>query len=87
MIAWGIDSSSWDDAVDYASLEIFPTEPAPGAEFVMTTWHADETLHPVFSFWKKWALHPTLELNKVIIIHIARDAKKGNFIDKYLRAS
>lgn len=64
MMAWGTECSSWDDAVDLASLE------GEGAEFVMTTWRGHEGLAEVFAFCAI-AQHPTLELPHTLVLHVA----------------
>jgi hypothetical protein len=40
MMAWGIDCSIRDDAVDWANISDFDFKPIPPERFVMTTWHA-----------------------------------------------
>ena len=44
LIAWGRDSSHWDDAVDMANLEHFKFGDIPDDRFVVTTWHDNEDL-------------------------------------------
>ena len=87
MMAWGIKCSTWDDSVDYANLQIFGTEQLQDDKLVMTTWHENETLKDVFIFSRNSALHPTLELNEILIIHISQNDKKKSFIEEYARAS
>ena len=48
MMAWGKNSTSWDDSVDIANIEQFSFEDIPDDKFVMTTWHENETLKEVF---------------------------------------
>ncbi|OYW59401.1 MAG: hypothetical protein B7Z40_21675 [Bosea sp. 12-68-7] len=48
MMAWGVNSSRWDDTVDEVTRKLFDPDEIPDAGFVMTTWHTDETLEGVF---------------------------------------
>jgi hypothetical protein len=41
----GPDGTLWDDSVDFANLEVSPD--LKDDEFVMTTWHDDETLEDI----------------------------------------
>ena len=51
----GTGSSSWDDAVDEAAV-VAELQGAPNYGFVMTTWHDDEPLEDVASFFLEQAL-------------------------------
>jgi len=64
MMAWGEDCRSWDDSADWANLEAFDFDDIPDDEFVMTTWHDDETLEEVFQFAKDLARLVTLVRNQ-----------------------
>ena len=48
MLAWGPGCESFHDAVDDANIMKFHPKVIPDNEFVMTTWHTDETLESVF---------------------------------------
>ncbi len=71
VMAWGENSSSWDDAVDAANLDQFDYAEIPRENFVMTTWHEDETLQEVFWFAKNSALHPAAPLEATLLLHIS----------------
>ena len=58
MVAWGDQCSEWDDAVDWVNLEDTNFEEIPDDRFVMTTWHAQESLAESIWFAKHVALHP-----------------------------
>lgn len=75
MMAWGDDCESWDDSVDLANLETFNFGDIPDAKSVMTTWHESESLEDVFRFAKALALHPTVKLSNVLILHVGADDK------------
>lgn len=59
MMAWGEACSSWDDSVDIANLEDFDFGDIPDDQFVMTTWHENQTLNEVFWFSKHCSFHST----------------------------
>ena len=48
MMAWGVECSSWDDSVDYATLSLHDFKDIPPESFVMTTWHEDDPLEEAF---------------------------------------
>jgi len=73
-MAWGIDASSWDDAVDWSVLERFNYGDIPKRSFVLTTWHDDETLSEVFDFALRLASHEVEPLDELIVIHVAAEA-------------
>src|SRR3954463_12099376 len=50
MMAWGANSGSWDDSVDWANLAKFDYAGIPDDKSVMTTWHDDEPLSETFWF-------------------------------------
>lgn len=50
VLAWGINSSTWDDSVDMAFIGSDPEFNPPVERLVMTTWHDDETIDDVVSF-------------------------------------
>lgn len=83
MMAWGQDCSSWDDSVDYATLRKFDFDEVPDGDFVMTTWHTDDTLEEVFDYDLLCAFHPTIELPLVTIVHIAPSANRDSILRTY----
>lgn len=83
MMAWGIESSSWDDSVDDANLEIFNYEDIPDESFVMTTWHPDEPLEEVFWFCKNAAQHGIHILDNVLILHITNQNRCKELLHLY----
>jgi hypothetical protein len=54
----GAEGSAWDDAVDLAYIESHPDNSRDSSEFVMTTWHDDETLEEIAAFF---ALNTTFD--------------------------
>jgi hypothetical protein len=71
MLAWGIDCSIWDDAVDWANISEFDFKPIPPERFVMTTWHENESIEEVFWFAKNCASHPTVAIDADMILDIS----------------
>ena len=86
MVAWGRDCSSWDDSVDWANLETFDFGEIPDDRFVMTTWHADETLAEVFWFAGHCAFHGDVDLERTLIVHIAAQARGDVLLAAYREA-
>ena len=52
VMAWGRDCSIWDDVVDHELLQKFEYGEVPDDQFVMTTWHENQTLEEVIRFAK-----------------------------------
>jgi len=86
MMAWGVECSSWDDAVDMANLDRFDFETIPDEAFVMTTWHDDEPLEEVFSFAKHAVSHPLFDLKRTIILDISQEDRSHRFLKAYAAA-
>ena len=86
MMAWGNGCSLWDDSVDMANLEAFDFGDIPANKDVMTTWHENEPLSEVFWFAKNSAFHPTVELEKTVILHISRNPDKDSLTLAYHEA-
>lgn len=85
-MAWGHRCSSWDDSVELANAKNFNYGEIPDSQFVLTTWHEDESLKKVFWFAKNAALHPQAELNKTLILHIADNDKGEAYKELYKNA-
>ncbi len=86
MMAWGEDCTSWDDSVDWSNIAMFDFGDIPAEEFVMTSWHDSEPLKEVFWFAKECALHPTVKLNNVLILHVGADDKHAKFETMFEKA-
>ena len=83
MMAWGRGCSSWDDSVDLSNVEAFDFADIPDDQFVMTTWHSDESLAEVLWFSKYTASHPTVELDKTLLLHISSECREQDFLRGY----
>jgi hypothetical protein len=86
MMAWGLECSRWDDAVDEASLERFDDGDIPEDKRVMTTWHEDALLNEVFWFAKELANHPTVALRDTLLLHIAPSASEAELLAAFKNA-
>lgn len=85
MMAWGPECSSWDDSVDYAQREKYP-DGARDRQFVMTTWHADETLESVFWFCQFCAFDPYDMISNTLIVHVGRLDRRDELLELFERA-
>jgi len=74
-VAWGTACEAWHDSVDRAALEACNHADSPNEQFVMTTWHATESLADAFWFAAQCAFHPTVDLVATIIVHIAYEGR------------
>jgi hypothetical protein len=83
MLAWGVDCSIWDDAVDWTSLHEFDFGDIPPERFVMTTWHDDESIEEVFSFARSWATHPTVAVDANVILDISFESRESQTISAW----
>lgn len=70
-MAWGLQGTDWDTAIDEANLEKHEFGEIPENRFVMTSWHDDESLGEVFWFCKNLAHHPSVDLRATLILHIS----------------
>ena len=86
MMAWGKECSSWDDSVDWATIDYWEGKKVPDSKFVMTTWHDDETLEEVFWFSKSAAIHPDAEIDNSLVLHISNENKEFEIRKKYKNA-
>jgi hypothetical protein len=83
MVAWGIDCSAWDDSVDYANISAFDFGDIPEDAHVMTTWHDDEPLSEAFWFAAHSAFHPTIALDRTLIVHISAEAREEALLQAF----
>jgi hypothetical protein len=86
MMAWGRRCSEWDDSVDHANLNRFGHGEIPDDEFVMTTWHDQDSLEDTFWFAGHAAMHPSLEPDETYILHIAPSAQPQEMLQRFREA-
>lgn len=83
LMAHGTACSTWDDSVDAANLAKFHYGDIPDDQFVMTTWHEDESLEEVFWYSKNCAIHPNADMNATLLLHIALNQHKDLILSGY----
>ena len=74
MLAWGIDGPLGDDRVDWVEINKFLREiECPDDEFVLTTWHDNDTLEEVIHFTKFGAVetYDAKPLRDVVILDLS----------------
>lgn len=80
-MAWGPNCSSWDDSVDWVTIEENPGETPPD-KFVMTTWHENESLE--FTFWYAQFCanfsYDDVELKETVLLDISSVSREGQMI-------
>ena len=81
MMAWGPESSAWDDSLDWANIATFGGEEIPDDRFVMTTWHDDEPLSETLWFAEHTACHPTVPIDETIIIDIGPQERCAELLE------
>ncbi len=88
MMAWGLDCSLWDDAVDQAVLEAFEFREVPDQQFVMTTWHENESLEEVIRFAKFDAIlsYANKPLRKLLVLDLGIKDREALIREMYLKA-
>ena len=86
MMAWGRKCGDWDTSVDLANLAAFGWGEIPGGDYVMTTWHENESLQEMFWYAERCALHPSLELERAYVVHIAPEARAAEILATYRAA-
>ncbi|WP_165390264.1 hypothetical protein [Thalassococcus sp. S3] len=80
-VAWGLDCSMWDDAVDWAFLEHYNYGEQPEDRFVMTTWHDNETLEETVVFAKNCTKYSDVKLENILILDFTQQ-ERCDFIEK-----
>jgi hypothetical protein len=86
MMAWGRGCSEWDDSVDHANLNVFDYGEIPDDSFVMTTWHEHDSLPQVFWYCEHSAFHPTVDLERTLIIHVSPNDRREELLETFLGA-
>ncbi len=86
MVAWGETSSSWDDSVDLANMKQCEFGEIPNEKFVMTAWFSHDPLKEAFWFAKNNGVHPTIELDRTVLVHISSCSNESELLRKYADA-
>ncbi len=69
--------------MDEANVAAHAGENLPDDRFVMTTWHARESLDEVFWFAKSAAKHPDVALRETVILDISAASRCDELVAKY----
>jgi hypothetical protein len=86
MMAWGQKCSDWDSSVDEACLAMFDYGEIPEDGLVITTWHENESLQETFWFSERCAMHPSLELERTYVVHIAPEGRAAELLKTFRAA-
>ena len=86
MLAWGPGCSSWDDSVDAANREAFGDGNIPEERDAMTTWHENEPLEECLWFAKNCAMHPTVPLERTVILHVGPTPREPELLRAFAEA-
>ena len=81
LMVWGEDAEVWHDGVDQAHLKEFDFGDVPDDRFVMTTWHDNESLEDVMFFAKFAAMHPTIELSRLLVLDVGHTGRSDMFAE------
>lgn len=84
-VAWGDECSAWDDSVDESARALHGDD-LDDDEFVMTTWHENESIDEAFWFAGICAGHPTIDLNRIILIDITDKERREFLLARYAEA-
>ena len=87
VMAWGEQCERFHDSVDSASLERYDYD-VPAEQFIMTTWHDDESLENVFWFAQFCAdlSNDEVQLQKTVILHISHIDREAEYLDLYTQS-
>jgi hypothetical protein len=82
-MAWGNESGRWQDAIQAANADAFDTDEIPDDRLIIATSHEDEPLPEVFWFSKYTAMHPCVDLDNVVLLHLASAARERELGEAY----
>jgi hypothetical protein len=77
-VSSGYNASSWDGAVDYAYLLRHPGPEVDPANFVMTSWHENESLDEVAEFFVRNTSFETFSPKLFVVVGVGVDAPLQN---------
>ncbi|MCE9595633.1 MAG: hypothetical protein K8S98_15705 [Planctomycetes bacterium] len=69
----GHGCSSWDDSIDMAHLATDANFDPPDSEFVMTTWHDDESIEDVAEFFVRATRFEGFEPRRFLVVCLGGD--------------
>jgi len=86
LMSCGEGCESWRDSVRQANLKLFDIDNLGPRDFVMTTAHPHEHLRAVFWYAKKFAKHPEVRFDDLLVIHIAATDRSTEYLAIHHRA-
>ena len=85
--AWGEACEGWHDEVDNINITEFEGENISEDRFIMTTWHANETLSEAIWFVANAAFHPITDLKHALVVHVAPQDRASELLKLYRAAA
>ena len=84
-MAFGPDSTLWDDSIDHANLAEFNYGDIPADKFVLTSWHDKEPLKETMHFAKFNSLeaYDDRPLNDILILDFSHQSRANEISDLY----
>ena len=84
VMAWGEQCEVFHDIVDRTSIDRHDYD-VPAENFIMTTWHDNESLESVFWYSQFCAdfSYDEVELQRSLIIHISRIGRETEYLDLF----
>ncbi len=79
-MAWGRDCKEWHDAMDDVSIE---RRALAKRNYIVTTWHEDESLSEVFWFSKFCAFQENRPIYRTAIVHVSDSTAAENLLGLY----
>jgi hypothetical protein len=86
MMAWGQKCGEWESSVDKANIGMFDYGEIPEDKLVMTTRHQAESIQETFWFAERCAMHPSFELERAYVVHIATESRATELLDTFRAA-
>lgn len=83
LMAWGQNALEWQEGINLANLQNHDFGSIPDGRLIITTTHEHEDLAKVFWFAKYTAMHPCAQLDEVMLVHIADEARATEFAELY----
>ncbi len=74
-MATGHEASSWDDSIDIASIDRYPNSDPPDSEFIVTTWHDNETPDDIAQFFVLNTTFDFFRPSNFLILHIGQESE------------
>lgn len=86
MMAWGQRCGYWELSVDRADTARFAPGEISEDDIVLTTSHQNESLQETFWFSERCAMHPSRELERTYVVHIAPEGRATELLKTFRAA-